>query len=95
MDTLGGIMIKIKINLFGAFRKYGNGQEIQLQFSEPLSVHDLKKKLANKLLELHPDFNNLALIEDSVFADDASVLSKEFQLMKSCEISVLPPVCGG
>lgn len=83
-------MIHIKIRLFGAFRKFGNGQEIYLDLPAPISVQDLKKKLAEKL-----SLNPHGLMEDSVFADETAILNQTTILNHSCIISVLPPVCGG
>jgi molybdopterin converting factor small subunit len=88
-------MIQLTIKLFGAFRKYGNGEVIRLDLPTPTSVSELKKALSQKLTELHPEFNQAGLVTDSVFANDEVVLNPNTVLEKSGQLSVLPPVCGG
>ena len=88
-------MIQLKIKLFGAFRKYGNGEAIPLELSEPISISELKNALSQKLQELHSGFDQSELLNESVFADDTAILMQDTVIEKSGEVSVLPPVCGG
>jgi molybdopterin converting factor small subunit len=38
---------------------------------------------------------NKALIYDSVFANDTTILNDGEKILSSCGLSILPPVCGG
>lgn len=93
-------MIEIKVSFFGAFRKYAHGQELQLNLLEPVSIQELKKAIADKLLGFYPELNQIPLLEHSVFAksvlaQDDEILNYKDILNNNCVISVLPPVCGG
>ena len=89
-------VIDIKLYLFGAFRKYeSKGTPISFQVHESMSVKMFKKRLADRLRELFPDFTDEQLIEDSAIADETRVLSQDHFLTGSCNLLILPPVCGG
>lgn len=88
-------MMEVKVRLFGAFRKYGNGSELQLELSENSTVRDLRAALARKLTALDPGFRDQGLVEDSAFASEAEVLAETAALARGAVVAVLPPVCGG
>ena len=87
--------VDIDIQLFGAFRNFGNGRELRLEVARGSALSDVRAALARKLIEFDPQFNNTQLIEDSAFANESEVLSAEFTADHSCRLAILPPVCGG
>lgn len=88
-------MLEVKIRLFGAFRKYGNGSEIELKVppSSPLSV--VRSALVERLLHLDPDFREVNLVNDSAFALENEILQGGSKIERACSLAILPPVCGG
>ncbi len=88
-------MLEVKIRLFGAFRKYGNGSEIELKVPplSPLSV--VRNVLVAHLLHLDPDFSDVDLVNDSAFALENEILQGESKIEQACSLAILPPVCGG
>jgi molybdopterin converting factor small subunit len=59
------------------------------------SLPQLKTALIQRLKAEIPDFHHEALIELSAFATDQAILPKDTRFQESCNLSLLPPVCGG
>lgn len=87
--------LEVRVRLFGAFRKYGDGAEIRVRVPELSGPAELKDALGVRLRELHPGFSEDRLLADSVIADDARVLDAGSRLTEGTAVAVLPPVCGG
>lgn len=87
--------MKVKVRLFGAFRKYGDGAELELELPQDATLTELRKAFNDTLKSIDPSFSNAALIEDSAFADETSVLTDSARLIEGGTLAVLPPVCGG
>ncbi len=85
-------MKKLKVRLFGAFRKYIPGGELELEVPEKILVREVKSLLAQNL-HLY-DFTEAQLVYDSAVATDDRVLQLDEEVMDS-QIAILPPVCGG
>jgi len=82
---------QIDVQLFGAFRQYGNGAAaLPVTVSEPATVGALREAFAARL----DDNNARSLLEASVFATDEAML-QDADPLPDATISVLPPVCGG
>ncbi|MBI4925458.1 MAG: hypothetical protein HY843_05990 [Bdellovibrio sp.] len=88
-------MISVRFKLFGAFRKYSNGENIEFQIPENSGLNEVRYKLVQKLKELHPEFNEEKLVFDSAIANETRILAKEYLFEQDGSFSVLPPVCGG
>ena len=88
-------MIEVKIRLFGAFRKYGDGSEIRIPLPKNASINSLRSVLGTRLEELYPGFGEAGLLQDSAFANDTEILRNDSTLDRDCVVAVLPPVCGG
>lgn len=88
-------MIEVKVRLFGAFRKYGDGREIAVELPERSGLNELKSALAGKLRAEHAGFSGDGLLASSAFANEAAILSPDVRFERGCSIAVLPPVCGG
>lgn len=80
--------ITLSIQLFGAFREYGDNVSVTLQTGA--GIEDVKKALADKLGE-----NASTLIDDSALADEQHVLTGNAVFDKDARLAILPPVCGG
>lgn len=85
--------IKVEISLYGAFRKYNSGS-VNLEFSESKTCEQVKYALGEYLHAQYPDFDK-DLIQTSVLADEKAVMANATLINKSCNLAVLPPVCGG
>ncbi len=84
-------MIEIKMNLFGAFKKYQNLENpISLKFNSPVTIDQIKKEMGKYF-----DSNGIQLILDSAIANESEVLEINTLIQHSCKLSILPPVCGG
>jgi len=80
--------ITITMRLFGAFRQYGETVDITIRSGS--SAAAVKKALGNVL-----GAQALPLIEDSVLANDNTVLPGDYVFDEDTKLSILPPVCGG
>ena len=76
--------ITIKIQLYGAFRKFGASQSVTLASGS--TATQVKQALSETLGEL---------VHDSVLANDNSVLPNSYVFEEDITLSILPPVCGG
>ena len=80
--------MKIKIRLFGAFRKYSDTGELELEIPENSTVNEL----CGELRSLIPDEG---LISESAIADESRILEKTEKIKEGSTLAILPPVCGG
>ena len=80
-------MSSVKIQLFGAFRKYGDGVALELPLSAPCSLTVLKELLSAYL--------DKELLNESAFGTAAAILDDNALILPGQTIAVLPPVCGG
>jgi len=81
--------MKIKIRLFGAFRKYGN--EIDIEIPDGSIVSDMKKLLVEALGD-----DSRELVYSSRFATDKNMLDDDSEITKNLsEVAIVPPVSGG
>lgn len=80
--------INISMKLFGAFRKYGDSVDITLRGGS--SVSAVKKELCSAI-----GLQARGLIEDSVIANDETILPHDYIIEQDANLSILPPVCGG
>lgn len=78
-------MTTIRINFFGAFKKYGDYEMFSVP--EGSSVEDLKNLLVNHL--------NDPLVWDSAMACNDILVGPDYRIQTDEVISILPPVCGG
>ena len=85
--------MKIKLQLFGAFRQYSN--EIELDLDEGCAISDLRKKLLDTLKEKKVSFNVEGLIDSSRFSNDEAILEEDSVINKNDNLAILPPVSGG
>ena len=85
----------VKMQLFGPFRKFGNGMSMDVEIDRPVTVIELKRNLAEKLRSLDPQSREAELVSDSAIASETHVLSENVVIDTDCSLAILPPVSGG
>jgi molybdopterin converting factor small subunit len=85
-------MNTVKVKLFGAFRKFGNGHELEIELEKPCSLLEFKMLLA---LQLGPAFNQDRLLQESAFGNACEILQNGAMVHPGETVAILPPVCGG
>lgn len=88
-------MIRVKVRLFGSFRRFANGSDVSLELAGPLKINELRRELAAKLKAIDAGFHEEALLDASAFANETTVLTNDAEVTADCTIAILPPVCGG
>jgi|GEM_PF-1948390 len=86
---------EVSVRLFGAFRNVLQDNTLMFLIQEPVTYEQFKELLYLKIKEKIPTFADLSLIHDSALANGQELLRPGSVISKSCEIAVLPPVCGG
>ena len=87
----------IKVRFFGALRRCADPDgffELPVEPGTILSAGDLKRILASEF-EKRGFQADLALISESVIADDETILQDHEPVQVREWLAVLPPVCGG
>ena len=79
--------MEIKLQLFGAFRPFG--EELILSLPDGAVVSDIRASLASAIEA------NQGLIDSSRFATETEVLSDDATLEDGAVIAIIPPVAGG
>ncbi len=85
--------MKIILQTFGAFRAIGDCLEFELEKSATIS--DLRENIAQKIKNKEINFDNIALLEGSRFANESEILSEKYALKEGEKIAIIPPVAGG
>jgi molybdopterin converting factor small subunit len=80
-------MNKIKVEFFGAFKKYGDHAMLELPANS--SVAELKNLLSEHLP------SSEQLIKDSAIACNDTIVNAGYKIQQGETIAILPPVCGG
>ena len=88
-------MIQIQIKLFGGFRKYENGNDLFLLLKEESSIAEIREVFIERMKIENSNFNETALVFDSVFANEENILMDTDKISQSTILAILPPVCGG
>lgn len=85
--------MKIKLQLFGAFRKYSN--EIDILLPQGSVIADLRSNLLNVLADKDLGLDKEGLINSSRFANDEAILNEDSLINEHDTLAILPPVSGG
>lgn len=80
--------ITLHIQLFGAFREYG--ESVELTVPEGSGAQVVRDALAQEL-----GMSDKSLITDSALASENSVLDEQAIFEQDAKLAILPPVCGG
>jgi molybdopterin converting factor small subunit len=88
--------IRVRVRLFGAFRKYSERAEVALDVPRGTTVAALRRHLGEALRAACPGFADQPLLDISALADDERILDDAHLLGGDrLSLAVLPPVCGG
>ena len=85
--------MEITLQLFGAFRIFG--ETVTLQLPERAIVSDVRDVLSKKLFELDSKFNRKGLLDSSRFATEVEILYETSPLSAGATIAIIPPISGG
>jgi molybdopterin converting factor small subunit len=90
--------IQVRVQLFGAFRKYSSGSDLRFEVPPGTTFSAVRGHLGAALRSAFPAFVEQALLDVSVLADADRVLDEDQLLGAGLDVvtlAVLPPVCGG
>lgn len=85
----------MEIKLFGSFRKYGNGEFIEIAINDTITIARLKELFIKKIIEIEGSFNEEAIVDASAFAVNDEIVADNYQIKNNDILAILPPVCGG
>lgn len=86
---------KVQVRLFGAFRKLGNGRELEIAVPANATVKDLRAALRNVITTELNRPAEAPLVDESAIASDQSILAEDEVIPSGARLAILPPVCGG
>ncbi|MDC0216005.1 molybdopterin biosynthesis protein MoeD [Candidatus Pelagibacter sp.] len=89
--------MKIKLELFGASRDFGDEDFIEFNIREKISIKNFRKKLINyidKKFKGNIDF--IKIVESSVFcSDENNIINDNYKITRDQKIGIIPPIGGG
>ncbi len=85
--------MKVDINLYGAFRKFG-ASKITLEVPGNANCSDLRTIFYEYMRKNNAEITR-ELVDASVFATDQEVLVNTDTIKNDMSLAILPPVCGG
>ena len=90
-------MMKIKLELFGASRDFGETDFLELVLKEKSSIKDLREKIINYVNEkFNGNENFKKIVETSAFcSEDNNIVSDNYKITKEQKIGIIPPIGGG
>jgi len=80
--------IKIQMNFFGAFRQYGESCDLIVPVGSDVQA------IKNIFAQNRQDIDE-RLIQSAALANQNTILTASQGINQDCELSILPPVCGG
>ena len=91
------LIMKIKLELFGASRDLSEKDFIEFNIEEKISIKDLKKKIINYVDEnFKGNENYKKIIKTSSFcSEDNNIVSENYKITRDQKIGIIPPVGGG
>ena len=91
--------VPVRVQLFGALRKYSNGSDVAFDVPRGTTVSSLRRHLIEALRRGSASFAGHDLVNASVLADESRILEEEHRVgghgVDEVLVAVLPPVCGG
>ena len=86
--------MKVRLDLFGAFRTYDPGARLELEVPDGARVADLREALDRHARTHWPSYRP-ELLKVSAFASETAVMRDAEPLQPGVPMAVLPPVSGG
>jgi molybdopterin converting factor small subunit len=89
--------MKIKLELFGASRDFGETDFLELILKEKSSIKDLREEIINYVNEkFNGNENFKKIVETSEFcSEDNNIVSDNYKITKEQKIGIIPPIGGG
>jgi molybdopterin converting factor small subunit len=89
--------MKIKLELFGASRDFGETDFLELILKEKSSIKDLREEIINYVNEkFNGNKNFKKIVETSAFcSEDNNIVSDNYKITKEQKIGIIPPIGGG
>ena len=89
--------MKIKLELFGASRDFGNKDHLEFDIKGQLEIKDFRKEVINYLNKnFKGNENFIKIVKNSVFcSEDNDIISDDFKIVKDQKIGIIPPIGGG
>ncbi len=87
--------INVKMNVYGAFRRYTQENYIIIEVANTNTLQGLKKDIYLSLVKHNHLFDDQTLIDSSAIAKGNKILNDTVSLSDNDELSILPPVSGG
>ncbi len=90
-------MIQVEVRHYGVFRKYlkDGTSSTKLFLDKPRNLLEFKSYFTNYLKSEISGFSDETLVSESAIADEVSILPDDHMIDSNCQLSILPPVCGG
>jgi len=89
--------MKIKLELFGASRDFGNNDHLEIEVQDKASINDLKNeiiKYINENFEGNQHF--IKVVKSSAFcSENNEIISDNYKITKDQKIGIIPPIGGG
>ena len=91
------LIMKIKIELFGASRDLSNKDFLELNLKNKSSIKDLRETMIHYIdQKFKGNENYKKIIETSAFcSEDNNIVSDSYQITKDQKIGIIPPIGGG
>ena len=91
------ILMKVKLELFGASRDFSNKEYLDLDLEKNSSIKDLRQKV---IIYLEKNFrgneNYKKIVETSAFcSEENNIVSDNYKITKDQKIGIIPPIGGG
>ena len=89
--------MKIKLELFGASREFGNKDYLEFEINEKIEIKDFRKELINYLdKNFKGNENFIRIVESSAFCSEINnIINDNYKITKDQKIGIIPPIEGG
>ena len=89
--------MKIKLELFGASRDFGNKDFLEFKIDKIIQIKDFRKEIINYLDQNFKGNENFKKIvnSSSFCSEDNNIINDKYKIAKDQKIGIIPPIGGG
>ena len=89
--------MKIKLELFGASRDFGDKDHLEFEIEEKSSVNDLRNEIIKYIdIDFGGNKNFIKIVKSSAFcSENNEIISDNYKITKDQKIGIIPPIGGG
>ena len=89
--------MKVKIELFGAARDFGDQSLLELDLGQKTTIKDIRNKIIQYVdQKFHGNENYIKIINSSVFCSEKNnIVSDNYKITNNEKIGIIPPIGGG